>query len=174
MQCYPLSWIVQVQLVLLPWLPTLSLEFAKDPGYIYPYPKLVYTGSTPLCSEPLNVVCEHVAIDVLDFTSGLSHLFPMYWVCNTKYVMFTQQTTTVLQDFMEVQNSLCTNDGSKADQYPKSWRNCSQGVNAFSNTNYCNFFYSSTVWWTSCELVKWQNESSSDANIAKVIFSLRQ
>ncbi|XP_037520641.1 uncharacterized protein LOC119397284 [Rhipicephalus sanguineus] len=52
------------------------------PGKEFTHPTLLYTGENPVSSEAMCVKCEDVCVDVLDFTSGLSLLFAMYWAHN--------------------------------------------------------------------------------------------
>ncbi|KAL1468463.1 hypothetical protein MTO96_041459 [Rhipicephalus appendiculatus] len=56
------------------------------PGKVFPHPTLLYSGGNPICSNAMCVTCENVSVDVLDFTSGLSLLFSMYWAYNIEYV----------------------------------------------------------------------------------------
>ncbi|KAL1421512.1 hypothetical protein MTO96_023075 [Rhipicephalus appendiculatus] len=48
------------------------------PGKECPHPTVLHTGDNPISSDAMCVKCEHVCVDVLDFTSGLSLLFSMY------------------------------------------------------------------------------------------------
>lgn len=50
----------------------------------------------------MKVVCEHVSVDVPDFTSGISLVCAMYWAYNMQYVKSAKQTFAVLEELMGV------------------------------------------------------------------------
>ncbi|XP_037515680.1 uncharacterized protein LOC119392801 [Rhipicephalus sanguineus] len=83
------------------------------PGKGFTHPTLLYTGENPVSSEAMCVKCENVCVDVLDFTSGLSLLFAMYWAYNIEYVASAKNTLCLLEHMMGINSSKLTTRGIK-------------------------------------------------------------
>lgn len=81
--------------------------FLQDRNTASSYPTLLYTGSSPLWSDSIKVVCEHVSVNVFDFTSGIALVCAMYWAYNLQYVKSAKQTFTVLEELMVVRKGAC-------------------------------------------------------------------